>query len=119
MEHGRLNIVYMDRIRMISVLGRMDRNSITVNNAVTVGVRRAKGHPGSDSSTGHPHTETPWMVVPTVVVCSQGTLRVGCSAKFTAPDDKGILQHTPLLEVLDQGGGCLIRFLGLITNRRG
>ena len=62
-----------------------------------------------DSSTGHPHRKALDVVVPTYFSFS---LIHGCAAKFSSPNDQGIIEHAPLFEILNE---CPCRFVGKAT----
>ena len=51
------------------------------------------------------------MVISTVIVCGQTALRVARSAKLSAPEDEGVVQESPLLQITDQCRGRLVCFL--------
>ena len=44
------------------------------------------------------------MVVSTIVIFSQNTLRIRTAAKLTTPQDQRVFQHAALLEILHQRG---------------
>ena len=61
-----------------------------VSELVGLAVSRA----GADSAASHEHRIT------LDVVIAAASLRHRGASEFTAPDDKGIIQHTPLLEII-------------------
>ena len=64
-------------------------------------VRLAVGDTGLYATAGQPHAEAAGMVIATVVLGFQGALRVDGAAKFSAPNDEGVIQHSTAFEVGD------------------
>ena len=114
-EDGGVEIVNMDASRGPMIFGRLRENgsAVGLDNVVAVVIGAAIGDAGFDAAARHPGREATGVMVPPVVLFTELTLTVGRAAKFTAPDDKGILQHVPLFEVGDQGGAGLIDVLAL------
>ena len=46
------------------------------------------------------------------MVVASGALSHGCTSKFSAPDDQSFVEHSPLLQILDQGGGSFVDEFG-------
>src|SRR6185295_19104577 len=69
--------------------------------AVLVG--RSVTHPPLHAAAGHPHGEAGGVVVAAVLV-----LGVRSAAEFATPDEQRVLEHPPLLEVVDEGGNRLV-----------
>lgn len=101
MKDGCIELVEMHRI---------------LSDVVTEIIGFAVGHSGLNPSSGHPHAEVAWVMVPAVALPGEFSLTIGSTPKFTTEDNKGILKHSPLLQVLDQGGGWLIYIETLILN---
>ena len=82
--------------------------------AVVVGypVRVARAH----STAGHPHGEAARVMVPAEVIGGHLALAVVGAAEFAAPDNKGIIEHAAHFQILNEGGGRLVSFLGLFPN---
>ena len=70
-----------------------------------------------DAGTGKPGGEATPVVIAAVVVLGQLALRVDRAAEFATPDDKRVVEHTPLLQVFDQRGSWLVDCLALTTNQ--
>ena len=96
MQDGRLQIVHMYRIP---------------GDIVRVVVRLAIAHSRLDTASRHPDREAAAMVVPPVVGGGQTSLTINRPAKLAAPNHQGVLQHAPLLQVLNQASRCLIHIL--------
>src|SRR6185295_19379250 len=69
--------------------------------AVLVG--RSVTHPPFHAAASHPHGEAGGVVVAAVLV-----LGVRSPAEFAPPDEQRVLQHPPLLEVVDEGRNRLV-----------
>ena len=65
-----------------------------------------------DPSTGHEHREAVGVVVPTG---SLAVLSRWLANELTAPDDQGLIEHTALLEILDQSRDGLVGIAGMDT----
>ena len=68
-----------------------------------------------DATSCHPRGEAAAMVITTVVVLCQFTLRIDRSSKLTTADDQGVIKHTTFLQVLDQPRAGLIDILTLLA----
>ena len=55
-------------------------------------------------------------MVATVVFFGQRALRVDRAAELAAPDDQRVVQHTALLQILNQRGRWLVRLQALAAN---
>lgn len=71
--------------------------------------------PSLDAASRQPHAEVSRVMVPTVIVLREFALRVNGATEFAAPNDKCVIEQTPLLEVGDQRSGRLIRISTLAT----
>ena len=69
-----------------------------------------------DSSSGHPLGVAAWMVVAAVVFIRQSALAVNRAAELPTPDDQGVVEHTTLLEVLDESPGGPVDDAALAAN---
>ena len=61
-----------------------------------------------DSPAGHPDCKAARVMVAAVIGFRQFTLAINCSTKFTAPDDQGVVEKSPLFEVKNQCAGRLV-----------
>ena len=68
-----------------------------------------------DACPGHPRGETPAMVVTTVVILGEFSLRVYRPSKFTAADHKSVIEHAAFLQVLDKSRAGLIDIFALLA----
>lgn len=68
---------------------------------------------GLDSASSQPIGKTVGMVVSPIIFRGEFTLTVNSPSKFTAPDDKGFVKHTTLLEVGNECGSRLVGVLAL------
>ena len=96
-QDGRLEVVDVDR-----VLLRVE--------AEVVGA--AEGHAWLDAAAGHPDRESFAMVIASVFFAIGSALRVRGAAELAAPDDKRVVEHAALLQVLDQGSRGLVDVAG-------
>ena len=69
------------------------------------------GHTRLDPSTRKPHGEASRVMVSTSFRAIPITLTRDTSAKLSTPDDQRVVQHTPLLQVRNQGSTGLIRIM--------
>ena len=90
-EHGGVEVTDMDHV----LLG-------IVPKFIGVPVR----NPSFDSSARHPNGKAFDVVVAAIALSHGG------SSEFSAPDNEGVVEHAPLLEVLNKGGGALVDPLG-------
>ena len=104
LQDGRIEIVNVNRVLQHVVAEIV---GLTVNDT------------GLDSTTRHPLGVTPWMVVASVVALGQSTLAINCSAEFTTPNHQRVVEHPPLLEIIDQGRTRLIDDPALAANVAG
>ena len=66
-----------------------------------------------DAAAGHPHRERVGMMVTAVVAPALYHRR---AAELSTPDDEGILEHPPLLQVLDQRGAGPVGDLAVLRD---
>ena len=67
------------------------------------------------SSSRHPHGEGLWVVIATATAVKGGAgFNHGGASKFTTPYHQGIFEHAQSLQILNQGGTCLIDCFCLI-----
>src|SRR5690606_14056994 len=78
---------------------------------VTKLVGRAIGDPRLDPAAGHPDGEAQNVVV------AAGPLPHRRAAELATPDDQGVVEHPPLVQVFDQGGARLVNFEGGLGHR--
>ena len=64
------------------------------------------GDSALDSSARHPDGKAFDVMIPSVALSHGG------ASEFSAPDNERIVEHAPLLEVLDEGGGALVNPFG-------
>ena len=85
--------------------------------AVFIGLtdHMATSHPG----TGNQGGKAPGVVVSTVVVGRQSSLRINGSTELTSPNDECIVEEPSLLEIFDQGSGRLVGISALEFDRVG
>ena len=81
-----LEVVHVDRI---------------LDDVVTVIVCGAQRDSGLDAATGHPNGEAAPVMVAPVICCGEAPLTVDSAAKLTTPNNESVIEHSPLLEVLD------------------
>ena len=90
----------------------MDMNGLVGNvDAVVIGL--AVGHSPTDSGTGQPVGKTIRMMVPSIILLGELALAIDRTAEFSTPDNKGVLEHPPLLQIEQQGRGRLVGVLAL------
>lgn len=54
-------------------------------------------------ASSHPHREASRMVISAVIGLAEATLTVNGSPELSAPNNQGIIEHTPLFQVVDEG----------------
>ena len=86
-----------------------------LDDVVSVVVRAAYNGAPLGSAAGHPKRKAAAVVVAPKVVLPQRSLTVVGAAKFTAPDDKCVVEHAAILEILHQRGGGLIGLTALVA----
>ena len=77
MQHRRVQIVNADGI---------------FNNVVTVIVRSAVRGPRFETAPGHPHRETTWMMIASIVLGAQISLAIDGPTEFASPDDQRFVE---------------------------
>src|SRR5258706_6790055 len=82
-------------------------------------ISRSVADAGLDAASGHPNRVATAMVIATVIVFVEFALAVDGPAKLAAPDHEGIVEHTALFEILDQGRAGLFRVLALFLDAFG
>ena len=87
-----------------------------LDDVVAVLVGLADRRAGFDAAAGEPHAEAAGMMIATEVVAAEFALGVVGATKFAAPDDKGVLQHAALFQILNETGRGLVGFLALFGN---
>jgi len=92
-QHGRLEIVHMDRVAF---------------DVVTEIVGFAVGESFLHASAGHPDRKTPGVVVAPEIVGGQLTLRVAAPPEFSAPDHQSIFQQSTLFQIQEQRRRSLV-----------
>lgn len=86
MQHGRVQIANVHWV-LGDIVGEI--------------VCLAVGDAGFYAAARQPHAEAAGVVIATVVLGFQVALRVDGTAKFSAPDYEGIIQHAATFEVGD------------------
>ena len=104
MEHGRVEIANVD-----GVFGDVEGEIVGF----------AIGLTALDATARHPHRETTRVVIPAVVFPRKTALAVDGAAEFATPDNKGVVEHTALLEILDEGPSGLINIFTLVLDVSG
>ena len=66
---------------------------------------------GFNAAAGKPHREAARVVVAAKAGGSEVALAVNSAAKFSSPDDEGVIKKASLFEVCDESGGRLVCFL--------
>src|SRR4029077_10975105 len=89
-----------------------DMHRVT-DNIIAEIVRLAIDDPAFDAATGHPHRVAARVMVPAIVVAAQFALAIDGAAKFTAPDDQGVVEQTTLFEVEDEALAGLVHVAAL------
>ena len=79
----------------------------------------AEDEAGFDAAAGQPDRVATGMMVPPVILLGQLALAVNRAAKFTAPDDKGVVQQAALPEFLDERSGGLVGVVALAADALG
>ena len=68
------------------------------------------------ASASHDHGEGIWVVIPSEdLALSSTSLAEGGAAELAADDNQGVIKHTALLEVLDQGGDGFVHGGALVS----
>ena len=98
MKNGGIEVADMDR-----VLGHAP--------AVVIGF--PVGDASLDPAAGHPDGEGPSVVIPSRAAAVELALLIDRASEFTPPDDEGLVEQSPFLEVEDEGRGRLIGVLTL------
>ena len=104
MEHGRVEIANVD-----GVFGDIEGEIVGF----------AIGLTALDATARHPHREATRVVIPAVVFPRKTALAVDGAAEFATPDNKGAVEHTALLEILDEGPSGLINIFTLVLDVSG
>src|SRR4051812_14457058 len=65
-----------------------------------------------DPAAGHPHREAVVIVIATELRFAAAQFDGGRAAKFAAPEHQGLVEHTTLLQVREQGGNGLVDLRG-------
>ena len=77
-------------------------------------IRLAVRQPAADAAAGEPEREAARVVVAAVVLPRQAPLAVDRPAELAAPDDEGVVEEAPLLQVLDEGPAGLVDVAALV-----
>jgi hypothetical protein len=91
----------------------------SLKDIVTKIVRLPEHRTSADSTATKPERVTTTMMIASVIFGSQLPLAVNGTAKLSAPDNQCFIEHSPLLEILDEGGCGLIRIFTLTGNSLG
>src|SRR5262245_34624749 len=75
----------------------------------------AVAEPRPESAASHPHCETARMMVAPIIGGCEFPLGVGGPAKFSSPDDEGVVQEAASLEIRDEGGARLVGLGALLA----
>ena len=125
---GQLRMVYSEQmknccIEIMNVHGsgspfiliRLDHVAILVCQVVPILIRLTISNPGLDSSSGHPSRKGSGVMIAAIIFLGKLALTISGPTKLASPNDQSVLQHTPLLEILDEGGAPLIHVFALIA----
>ena len=97
-EHAGIQVVDVNRV---------------LNDVITVIVGLAVVDARLEAAASDNGSETLSVVVTAVGVLRQIALAVNRPSELAAEDDDSVLEHATLLEVLDKGGGWLVRTVGI------
>lgn len=90
-----------------------------LHDVVAVIVRDAILEATLDAGSGQPRGKTAAVMVAAMVVLRQGPLRVNRSAKFATTYHQCVVQHSSLLQVLDETGGGMVDVFALKAEQFG
>src|SRR3954463_15761571 len=62
----------------------------------------------------HPHRETPRMMIAPVIVLGKSALAVHGTAKLSTPNHQRVVEHSPLLQILNQRRRRLVGLLATL-----
>src|ERR1041385_934251 len=93
MQDGGLDVVHMDGV---------------LHNVVAVIVGLADREARLDAPTCHPDREATAMMIAAVLGRGEAALTIYGPAEFSTPDYQSVIEHSTLLQVEDQAGGCTI-----------
>ena len=65
-------------------------------------IRLPKRHARLDAAAGQPHAETARMMVAAILLMRELSLAIDGAAKFTTPNDQGLVQQAALLQVANR-----------------
>jgi hypothetical protein len=94
-QYGRLQIVDVNRVAA---------------HVVVIVVGLAVSYSAANAASGHPDGKAARMVIASVVVFRECSLRINRATELARPHDKRFVEHPPPLQVHDQRGGRLVRF---------
>lgn len=115
MQDRGIEVVNVHATRGPVIFGGLGEDwvAVGVGDVVAVVVTAAIGNPWLHAASCHPGRETAGVVVPPIILFREFTLTVSGAAKFSAPDDEGVLEHASFLQVGDERGASLINILAL------
>lgn len=90
-----------------------------LSDIVAVFIGLADDMSSSNTGSGDQCGKASRVVIPSVVVGRQSTLRINGPAELASPDDEGIVEQASFFEVFDQGSGGLIGVAALEFDRVG
>lgn len=97
MNHGGVKVVDMNAV---------------FDDVVTIVIIFSVGNAWFDTTARHPDREAARVVIATKII-AEWTLTVVGAAKFSSPDDEGIIEHSASLKIGDECCGRLIGFSAL------
>ena len=112
-QEGGIAVVDVHGTGSPGVFVGLERIAVFVGDVVAVVIGTSVGDAGLYASACHPGRETAGVVVTTIVFTGEFALAVGGSAKFTAPDHEGLVEHVALFEVGDECGSGLVNVAAL------
>ena len=86
------------------------------NDVVTEVIGDAVRDAAFDTTAGHPSREATWMVIASIILVRQFALAIRRASKFSRENDQGVIEHSALPQIANQGGTWLINIVSLATN---
>ena len=71
---------------------------------------------GFDAAAGHPFGVAARVVIAAIGVLGELTLAIDGTSELPAPDDKGVVEHATLFEIVDQGRAGLVNDAALASD---
>ena len=115
MKDRGVKVMNVHGARSPLVLVRLDHVAILVCQVVPILIRLTISNPGLDSSSGHPSRKGSGVMIAAIIFLGKLALTISGPTKLASPNDQSVLQHTPLLEILDESGASLVNVLALVA----